>query len=67
MKGIEIYLFALVIYVSTVLIMRNIMYPCLREAVLSGWGRWRDIRHTSTKRKKEKKKITVQDGIGSIV
>lgn len=60
MKGIAIHLFALVIYVSTVLIMRNIMYPCLHEAVLSGWGRWRDTRHISTKKKKIIKKITVK-------
>lgn len=56
MKGIAIHLFALVIYVSTVLIMRNIIYPCLHKATLSGWGRWGDIRHTRTKKKKRKKK-----------
>lgn len=39
MEGIAIHLFALVIYVSTVLIMRNIMHSCLHKATLLGEGR----------------------------
>lgn len=56
MKGIVIYLFALVTCVSTVLRMRNIMHPCPDEATLSGVGGGSGGYKIYQHQKKEKKK-----------